>query len=639
MGVFLFKKNGLYKGKQKIAVIPKGEREEDEFQETEEGIFLWKRTILIEKEGRQDYSALTLSLILLEEPDFYMVPGVNYNGNHWGEGKEPKGLGTEEGCWKFASHRATIPAGMYCQNTQGAFGLYGNLKNESGFSCFMIRQSEGYFTMNLQFPEREEPAVYCARDSYEKAYIEPFLWKGKKIELYAVLVLKERKQKYDYDKFLHSAWEQMKDKEETVRNKKEVWELGFSFLKDSAFFREGIFSGFCMGLTWQEKQWIQKRDYLEFGWVGQNGSLAVSFLYRYALEGNEEDLRIGLEILDSWARYAPLQNGLFRCRFDRIQKYGEKTDNREERNDAANLCAVVEEYLEAYYLLKSLGKEGGRENYRSLAKNICRFIIAVQQENGRLGKAWYNDGSCSDEAGTIGCYLAKALCKAYRYEKDEAYLKAAEKSYHYYYEEFIQYGYTTAGALDTYCVDKESAIPLLSTALELYESRKKEIYLKQAVEISNYLATWQYHYNVPFKEATLLWQMHYCTRGGTAVSVQHNHIDCYGLEFYEDWIKLSHLTGNSYWEERARAIWNNSLYNISDGRLIIKGQRRPAGSQDEGFLQTRWHTKRGEYFGVSEWLVVWNTAFRLKILRKEYLARKRGLCKEKGEDLIKDWSL
>lgn len=629
MGVFLLEGNGIYKDGRKIAEIKEEKDAVDELRELEEGVFSWRRCMQVNREGKQDYGQLVMTLRLTEEPDFYMVPGVNYNGNDWGDGKEPKGIGADGIPWKFASHRAAVPAGMYCQNTQAAFGLYGELTNSGGFSGFMTKEKDGAFTMNLQFPETEEPRVYCARDAYEETpYRESCLWNTGNIVLEAVLVLKARSQKYDYDKFLQTAWNGLKEQAEPIRTEEEVWKLGFCFVKDSAFFRENGFSGFCMGLTWNGKQWVQKRDYLEIGWVGQNASLAVSLLYRYALEQDRQSLELGLEVLDCWAARAPLPNGLFRCRFDRIQKYGRDTDNREERNDAANLCSAVEEYLDAFYLLQSLGEGLERENYRSLARNICDFIMGIQQEDGRLGKAWYNDGTCSDEEGTIGCYLAKALCTAYRYEGERTYIEAAERSYGYYYREFIRYGYTTAGALDTYCVDKESAMPLLSTALRLYEYTGKENYLEQAVEISNYLATWQYHYNIPFKEHTILGQMRYRSRGGTAVSVQHNHIDCYGLEFYEDWIKLAELTGDCSWRERAEAIWRNSLYNISDGTLIIKGQRRPAGSQDEGFLQTRWHTKKGEYFGVSEWLVVWNTAFRLKILRKEYLVRRRGLRKE-----------
>ena len=97
-----------------------------------------------------------------------------------------------------------------------------------------------------------------------------------------------------------------------------------------------------------------------------------------------------------------------------------------------------------------------------------------------------------------------------------------------------------------------------------------------------------------------------------------------GQERNYGFMKLSELTGDSVWRERAQAVWANSLQNISDGELTIKGQKRPIGSQDEGFLQTRWHTKRGESFGVSEWLVAWNTAFRLKILRKLKIQNMEG---------------
>lgn len=658
MGGFVVEENGVYLHGELIAEAERKEGTRDELLRLGEGIYRWKRHIAVSSEGKQDYGRLVMTLRVMEKPDFYMVPGVNYNGNYWGDGMEPKGIGEGERTWKFASHRAAVPAGMYCQNEDAAFGLWGDMENNSGFSGYMTEDERGGFTLNLQFPEVEEPEVYCARDVYSKeAYRESCLWKDGQIELGAVLVLKERQQEYDYDKFLQAAWdwgrENIEEKKpvETggsrrtrgrdwteerveIRSKEEVWRLGFEFIQSSAFFRENGFAGVCMGLTWQDNQWVQKRDYLEIGWVGQNASLAVSFLYRYAIEARKECLELGLEMLDCWASCAPLPNGLFRCRFDKIQKYGALTDNMEERNDAVNLCSAVEEYLEAYYLLQEFGIE--RENYRELARNICRFIMEVQQIDGKLGKAWYNNGACADEEGIVGCCLAKALCTAYRYEKDTVYVEAAKRSYHYYYREFIRYGYTTAGALDTYCVDKESAISLLGTALELYRYDKKEEYVEQAVKISNYLATWQYHYNVDYAENTVLGKIGYKTRGGTAVSVQHNHIDCYGLAFYEDWISLSVLTGDNIWHERAEALWSNSLYNISDGTLIIKGQRRPAGSQDEGFLQTRWHTKRGEYFGVSEWLVVWNTAFRLKILRKEYMIRKRELRKEREEDLLND---
>ena len=47
-----------------------------------------------------------------------------------------------------------------------------------------------------------------------------------------------------------------------------------------------------------------------------------------------------------------------------------------------------------------------------MVERLCDFITGVQSEDGRLGKAWYNDGTCSDQDGTAGCYLASGLCGA-----------------------------------------------------------------------------------------------------------------------------------------------------------------------------------------------------------------------------------
>lgn len=632
MGTFYVEGNSIVKDGKILARINELENVEyhDRFKEIASGVFELTRLVYINQEA-EDYQNLKIRLEINDPIDFYMIPGVNYNGNSWGEGKEPKGLSLGEEPWKYGYHRSGIPAGMYAQNNKLAVGIWGNPESDLYFSCFM-EEEDDKLSMNLQFPEQEGPMIYCARDQYEdRKYSESYLIDADRVELKAIIVVCDRDKEYDYAQFLCTAWEYFKEEAEPILSKDEVWDLGFDFIKNSAHFKNEKFNGFCMGLTWNGSQWIQKRDFLEIGWVGQNASLAVSLIYQSEIHGDANALQMGLDILDCWAEDAALPNGLFRCRFDRILKYGDNLNNEEERNDAANLYSVVDEYLDAYQLLKELGID--RENYKKIALNVCNFMVDIQQSNGKFGKAWYNDGSCSDPEGTIGSYIGKALCIAYGVTEKEKYLISAKKCFDFYYGEFIADGYTTAGALDTYCIDKESAAPLLNMALKLYQFTGENHYLEGAVNISNYLATWLYHYNIDFPKSTILGQMNYKTRGGTAVSVQHQHIDCYGLVFYEDWILLSQLTGDGIWKERAHAMWCNSLFNISNGKLVINGQRRPRGSQDEGFLQTRWHTKKGEYFGVSEWLVTWNTAFRLKILRKEYLIRKRG--NSKSEEKIR----
>jgi hypothetical protein len=81
-----------------------------------------------------------------------------------------------------------------------------------------------------------------------------------------------------------------------------------------------------------------------------------------------------------------------------------------------------------------------------------------------------------------------------------------------------------------------------------------------------------------------------------------------------DWLQLAELTGKDIWRRRARAIWCNGSFGISDGTLNTGEAARPAGSQGEGFFHTRWGGEEamGNY---NSWLVAWPTAFRLETLR------------------------
>ena len=471
MSLFYVEKQNIYCEGKVVAVAEplSGFKYREDWEEKEEGVFYWTRTVYSEECDREDFETIHMALKLVEPVRFYMIPGVLYNGNSWGDGLEPKGLVHEGEPWVFASHRSGIPAGLYCQSEKTALGMWAEPSSDLTASC-SFSEENGKMTARLLFPEQEGPVIYCARDTYEDChYTDPYVNKSGIIRVSAVVVLKKRSSAdgYDYDVYLQKAWEYFKRENQIIMDKQSVWNLGFSFIKGSAYFEEKGFAGFCMGLTWQSGGWRQKKDYLEIGWVGQHASLAVSLIYKALIDGESADLEKGLKVLDHWAHNAVLPNGLFRCRYDRILKYENETENREERQDAANLYSVIEEYLEAYHMLLNAGID--RSGYLTMVERLCDFITGVQSEDGRLGKAWYNDGTCSDQDGTAGCYLASGLCSAFTEFKKPEYMTAARRAFEFYYREFMECGYTTAGALDTCCVDKESAIPLLETAVRLYE--------------------------------------------------------------------------------------------------------------------------------------------------------------------------
>ena len=90
------------------------------------------------------------------------------------------------------------------------------------------------------------------------------------------------------------------------------------------------------------------------------------------------------------------------------------------------------------------------------------------------------------------------MLTAYRLTGDAGYLDSARRAFAFYYQELDENGFTTAGALDTYCIDKESASPLLAAALALYNVTKESTYLEQAENIGWYLNTWMMHNTVSY---------------------------------------------------------------------------------------------------------------------------------------------
>ena len=379
-----------------------------------------------------------------------------------------------------------------------------------------------------------------------------------------------------------------------------LWQLGIEFAKTLWTAEEG-YAAFNIGLLFEDG-WVKRTKHkYEIGWCGQNASYANALLADYLKCSNADSLEKGLAVLDGWVKYSCLPGGLFRCHFPE--------DGEQTVIDACNLGTAALRYFEAYDLAQKSGHP--RPEYFDTAIGVCNFALKVQQPSGLLGKAWGEDGTIIVAEGTIGACLVPPLVEAWLRTGEDIYLDGAKKAYAYYFNELQSSGYTTAGALDTYCIDKESSISLLRGALMLLDATGDNDYLSHAEDAAWYLSTWQWHHSVEYPKDTELNKLHYDTFGGTAVSTAHHHIDPYAISYVPDLLKLAEYSGNAMWRQRALAAWNNGTQGISDGSLVVMGKLRPVGSQDEGFMHTRWN----DTFNVSQWLVAWPGAFRLEVLR------------------------
>ena len=626
----------LTSNKKPCALIPALPDAEDRFERIEDGVWKWVRRT------KAPVDRMRMEAVLLGEPTFTMVPAVSYNGNGWGSLAEYVGDRAEDGTpWSWASHRVTIPACTYSENAEISVALMSEPNDNTACSLYRTEEGEKHVVI---FPEEEKPKTL-----HRHFWGEPFQGTMEpRSEFTAILFAAESDgSRHRYKTLLDFAWRYYGHPIKPPKSAAELYRLSVAYSRYLLQKERNGFTGFASGAQWYPNlNAYEKAEYgYELGWVGQNASFAAASIYDSIRTGDKDSLETGVAVLDSWIkvgvshsrfllahrgserRALPLPRPIEQMSPEEIDPwiYGEcKLEGLRERagkplpkwqgaNDACNLGTGAEGYFEAYDLLKTAGID--KPEYLEAALNTCDFALESQGENGAFAKSWDNEGKVWAKDGTIGCFLILPLINAYKRTKKEKYLTAAVRAFDFYYQGLERDGFTTAGALDTYSIDKESSSPLLRDALALYDVTGDKAYVARAEKIAWYLSTWLMYYTIEYPEDCLIRKLGYDTFGATSVSTPHQALDQYALRDVLSFIRLSELTGNTQWRERALAMWCNSCQGISDGTLYVNKRLRPAGSQDEAIYHTRWGGYAVDPFHPSQWLASWPCAFRLENLR------------------------
>ena len=637
----ILKSNGKYEicinGKAYAKILP-CEGATDTFEPIEGGAWRWHR----HTEKPTDH--MRMEMVLLGAPTFTMIPAVNYNGNGWGNVAEYVGDRAEDGTpWSFASHRVTIPACTYSENEAVSIALMAEPNSNSACSLYRVEEGEKHV---LIFPEEEKPKT-LQRHFWGEPFqgsMEPTCdFEG------ILLALPSDGTRYRYKGLLDFAWRYYGHPVRAPRSADELYRLSIAYTRFLFMKERDGFAGFVTGSQWHPdlNAYKKKEHRYELGWVGQNASMANACLYDHLQNGGKENLEMAVEALDAWLKYGegrgkflsakveyhhfrelPLENmtadDLDRWEWgeDQYESLLNKVGKPQRRNeqgliaithDACNLGTGADRYFEAYDLLQRIGID--KPEYFKAALDTCDFALENQDENGCFAKSWDDDGNVLAKKGTVGCFLILPILTAYRKTGEEKYLRAAVRAFDFYYAELEREGFTTAGALDTYSIDKESSSPLLRDALALYEITGDRAYVEKAEKIAWYLCTWMMHFTVTYPADCMISKLGYDTFGSTSVSTPHQALDQYALRDVVSFLKLYEITGYAQWRERAVAFWCNTSQGISDGTLFINQRLRPAGAQDEAVFHTRWGRHTSKPFGLSQWLPAWPCAFRLENLR------------------------
>ena len=590
----------------------------DTFALVEDGVVCWTRT------ADEPTERMTMRFVAPYRPLYQMVPAVQYDRNDclfiqdYNEVRNsslPEQERREEKTptyfhgntdpdtgepWRLLWHRSSVPGATYSEGERLSTGLFLPPDQLDG-ACSLYPQGEET-VHELLWPEQDSRLRLFAHP--EEHVQKP---RARRVFRAMLVFAPVTEPRYAWHALLSAAWKQYYTLKAPARSYEDLWKLGISYAKLLYTEEPDGFKGFSIGFTWEGK-WVKRSTQkYEIGWCGQNASLANSLLAHARMTGDEDAKEKGLAVLDAWIQ-AQKPTGLIPTHYD-DNLY---TNGFGKTVDACNLGTAAMQFFEAENHAAAL--HCPRPQYGEMARRICDFALRVMDENGRIGKSWLEaDLSPAVKQGTTGAFLTMALCEGARRTGSESYLEAAKKSCRYYSRELSENGYTTAGALDVFSIDKESGIPLLKGNLMLYRLTGEREFLKNAEKAAWYLSTWQWHYTRKYPDGSLLDTMGFDTFGGTAVSI-HGGMDPFALCYVHEIRDLEELTGNVEWRQRANGIWRHGQMCISDGTLVVDGKDpRPAGSQDESVsVSIGAHHENSP----SQWLVAWPTAFRLEALRR-----------------------
>jgi hypothetical protein len=333
------------------------------------------------------------------------------------------------------------------------------------------------------------------------------------------------------------------------------------------------------------------RDYFVFGWCGQTAAPG------YALQVLAEDLgdpgaaemaKKSLDFLSS----AEFYDQGFYTWYD----YNKKKWLRRRRPELLSQGQAMLNFANAIRVGRARGLDVNR--WERFLQKACDF---------HASKILSDDWS---PLSTNQAFFIAPLCHASKLFGSKTYRLAAEKAGKVYASRHLSMDEPYwGGTLDASCEDKEGAFAALQGFVALYELTNDRKYLKWAEHACDVVLTYVVVWDIDMPAGRLR-DHGFKTRGWTAVSVQNQHIDVFGVLITPDIYRLGQYLDNDELKKLAILMYR------SCGQLID-----PYGSQGEqphhtNYAQDGRFVRRMESQGpagvrgnyVEDWTVFWITA-------------------------------
>ena len=598
--------------------------------ELKNGIFL--RKVKFVNYSNEEFSAqISLGVTPLFKFSHWLIPGVMYNGNEFGNGNSPKGMEKDGNPWVFSYDRCTIPSCTLSENREFVIATFGSDCDIHSLrsSCSLERNDDATVTHKIWYPVSEKPVSYTDKNKYSDAYEESIkFYPGTAFEVQSYIYIGSPKyENYGFIGLLESAFGLFRndylpsmDVKMAEKVSVENLKLGLKDDKISVFCRDYTHA---IGNNQHNDEWegltlkmieedpkrnklMLKTTYSTMGFASQ-GFMHSRVLMKHSLKNQDMQTFKYVDLyLKNWMKLQ-LDNGLVTTVYP-----GEIPSTL----DVTELGWGASECIDIYMMLREYNMEC--ECYLDFAKRLCEFFVNQYTDERLFGQKWSYSGECISYGGCAGSFMLKAIVKLYAVCQESKYLSCAEKAITRYFEMDMDKFSCSAGAIDCNSVDKESSYPFLYSAIELYKQTGKKKYIAYAHKAAAYFLSWMFLYDAVYLEDCDFKRLGYHTAGGTVVSVEHQCIDPYASIIVPDLFGLNEIDGNPIWKKAGELIWNNAVQCVAGPNgMKLHGMMRLPGMQNECFAQTRWTKYRSSpnmRGHLNDFMGIWLSSFRLSTI-------------------------
>ena len=267
--------------------------------------------------------------------DRYLIPCVNFNGNEFGNGNEPKGLECDGRPWIFSYDRMSIPSCSVTENDRYAVALFSSLTDVDSMrsACSILHDKDGY-VQRIIHPEKDAPKTYISKDLYGSEYnryIELFPGQEFVTEMY-IYVGTPYWKNFGVAGLLDEVLGMTKNDYDSNRDYEKIWADSILFAKSLITDCKGK-KGFIIGYLPDGKGGFEYRDDMHFqlAWCGQNAMFCRMLIADFVKYGNKDSIELAIEIMDNWIENCVADSGLMAVQLQDYPKLDEA------RSDVCNL--------------------------------------------------------------------------------------------------------------------------------------------------------------------------------------------------------------------------------------------------------------------------------------------------------------